>query len=222
MLTKAQVKLIKSLHKKKGRDATGLCLVEGEKVIELAKSFIDFRFSEEDSIDFKKLVTTVSPQMQAAVARIPEWTEKELLKKDVIAVLDGVQDPGNVGTILRLCLGFNAGLILIGSADPTNPKVIRSSAGAVFQVPWVHMKEHEVYELFQKEGRVIYRIEKRKGSRALNKIDLQTPAFLIAGSEGKGIHLNIESPSVYIDHDKKLESLNVATALSIILFSIRS
>lgn len=222
MLNKAQVKLIKSLHKKKGRDETGLCLVEGEKVIEMAKGHIDFRFNEADSLDFAKLVTTKTPQMQAAVARIPKWSAEDVLKKDVVLVLDAVQDPGNVGTILRLCLGFDCGLILIDSADPAGPKVIRASAGAMFQAPWIEMREHEAYELFQREVRAIYRLEKRKGSRALSKIDLQTPMFLVVGSEGSGIRLNVESPSIHIEHDKKLESLNVASALAIVLFSVRS
>jgi len=222
MLTKSQEKLIRSLHRKKGREETGLCLVEGRKNIEAAKKFIDFSFTEEDSEDFKRLVTTVTPQLEAAVARIPVYGEADVLKKDIVVVLDGVQDPGNVGTILRLCLGFDAGLILIGSADPTNSKVIRSSAGALFQVPWKEMKEHEVYELFQREARAIYRLEKRKGSQSLKKIEMRPPLFLLAGSEGQGIGLNIESPSVYVDHDKKLESLNVAMALAIVLFTVRS
>lgn len=222
MLTKAQVKLIRSLHKKKGRDESGLTVVEGKKLIEMAKRYIDFEFSEEDSIDFKKLVTTSTPQMKAAVARIPDWSEGEVLKKEIVVVLDTVQDPGNVGAILRLCLGFDAGLILINSADPSAPKVIRSSAGAVFHVPWIPIKKNDFYEVLQRGARSVYRIEKKKGSRPLKKMDFQKPLFLVLGSEGKGIELNLESPSVYIEHHKKLESLNVATALAILLFSIRS
>lgn len=222
MLTKTQVKLIKSLHKKKGRDESGFCLVEGEKLIDVAKGFVEFEFGEEDSKDFKKLVTTVTPQMRAAVARIPAWEEDAVLKKDVVVVLDGVQDPGNVGTILRLCLGFDAGLILVESADPASPKVIRSSAGSLFQAPWIKRKENELYLLFQEAGRAIYRLEKKKGSRPLKKMDIQKPLFLIAGSEGSGIHLNVESPSIHIEHEKRLESLNVASAVAIALFSIHS
>jgi len=221
MLTKSQVKLIKSLHRKKGRDGTGLCLVEGSKLIELAHGLVDFAFTEEDSIDFGNLVTTVTPQMEAAVVRIPTWSEKDVLSKNIVLILDGVQDPGNVGTILRLCLGFDASIIFIETADPTSPKVIRASAGAVFQVPWAHMKEHDLYELFQKENRAIYRIEKRKGSRSLTKMEIKPPVFLIAGSEGQGIRLNVESPSIHFEHDKKLESLNVAVAISIVLFYVR-
>jgi TrmH family RNA methyltransferase len=222
MLTKAQEKLIRSLQTKKGRDETGLCLVEGEKVVEAARKYIDFEFAEEDSKDFKKLVTTVTPQMKAAVARIPTSVAEDVLARPFVVVLDGVQDPGNVGAILRLCLGFDAGLFLVDSADPANSKVIRSSAGAMFQVPWQRIKQNELYDIFQRANRPIYRLEKRKGSRPLSKIEFQKPLFLIAGSEGRGITLDVTGTSITVEHDKKLESLNVGHAIAIALHAFRS
>ena len=137
MLTNSQQKLIKSLHTKKGRQKTDLCLVEGKKNIELAADLIEYTFTKEDTPQFDKLVTTETPQDIAGVAKIPAYKLEDIKKHDCIVVLDNIQDPGNVGTILRLCLGFDAALILINSADPTSPKVIRSSAGAVFQTNWL-------------------------------------------------------------------------------------
>lgn len=212
-LSKQQQKLIKSLHTKKAREKTGLCLVEGEKVVKTAGDSVEYQFSAVDSDDYQNLVTTETPQEIAAVARIPEWKKEDLLQKDVLVVLDGVQDPGNVGTILRLCLGFDAGLLLINCADTTNPKVIRSSVGAFFQVPWMKIKAEEVKEYLS--GYKVYRLEKG-GQQGVD----QGKIALIAGSEAQGISLNISGDVLGIKHEETLESLNVASALAISLHQI--
>jgi TrmH family RNA methyltransferase len=220
MLTTAQEKLIRSLHTKKGRDASGLCLVEGAKVIETAGDSVDFSFSVEDveyESDFLKLVTTKTPQTIAAVAKIPSWTKKEIDAKSTILVLDGVQDPGNVGTILRLCLAFDASLLLIESADVTSSKVIRSSAGAMFQVPWMKVSRPEAAEALLDSDRDIFRLEKVKKSSPVKALQTGKPAFLIAGNEGSGISLTSPGTSISIDHNEAIESLNVGTAVAIAL-----
>ena len=217
MITKAQEKLIKSLHRKKGRKETGLCLVEGEKVIKTAGNAIDLIFKRDQIRDFDKLVTTESPQEMAATARIPRWTEDQIESKKVIVVLDGIQDPGNVGTILRLCLGFDASLLLIESADPTNPKVIRSSVGAMFQVPWVEVNRSNAKNVVEALDRPIYKLEKKIKSEPLSSIEFEDKIVVVVGSEGRGIRLKAESKSIHIEHSDKLESLNVASALSITL-----
>ncbi len=221
MLTKAQEKLIRLLQTKKGRDESGLCLAEGKKVIEMAGDLVEFTFRESDTPIFNKLVTTETPQTEAAVVRIPTWEMSSLLAKRVIVVLDGVQDPGNVGAILRLCLGFDAGLILIESADVTNPKVVRSSAGAMFQVPTMSVARDTVENVLKGMDRPIYRLEKRKGSTPISSARFNAPLLLIAGSEGKGIRLDLTGTSVHIEHASALESLNVGNALAIALYSIQ-
>ncbi|MCR4256521.1 MAG: RNA methyltransferase [Candidatus Uhrbacteria bacterium] len=220
MLTKNQEKLIRSLQTKKGREESGLCLAEGKKVIEMAGDLVEYTFRESDTSVFAKLVTTEAPQTEAAVVRIPTWDRETLLAKRVIVVLDGVQDPGNVGAILRLCLGFDAGLILIESADVTNPKVIRSSAGAMFKVPSMNVPRAEAENSLKEMNRAIYRLEKRKGSVPISDALFNAPLLLVAGSEGKGIQLDSPGASVHIEHASALESLNVANALAIALYSI--
>jgi RNA methyltransferase, TrmH family len=218
MLTNAQTKLITSLHTKKGRQKTDLCLVEGKKNIELAGDLIEYTFTKEDTPEFDKLVTTETPQDIAGVAKVPVYTLEDIKKHDCIVVLDNIQDPGNVGTILRLCLGFNASLILIDSADPTSPKVIRSSVGAVFAIPWIKLKQLDNQTTKQLENHKTYRLEITKNAQALTpQTKLNKKCLIIAGNEGQGIKLNIEGDSININHNQKLESLNVATALSIIL-----
>ena len=159
MLSKQQEKLIRSLHTKKGRAKSGFCLVEGEKVLKAAGRAVQFRFSRKDAKSFDSLVTTETPQDIAGVAKIPCFGANDLKKKKTIVVLDGVQDPGNVGAILRLCLGFNASLLLVESADPTSTKVIRASVGALFTVPWVEMKRDSA-EAWIKESTIpVFRLE---------------------------------------------------------------
>ena len=223
MLTHAQESLIRSLQTKKGRTESGFCLVEGEKNVAEAKEFIEFTFTPQDSIKFEQLVSTETPQAFAAVARIPVSEFSDIKARKLIVVLDGVQDPGNVGTILRLCLGFNAALVLIESADPSNPKVVRASAGAFFKVPWLEIKRELAVEKIAELKGTIFRLENNKKAELLDKkfsFPKKEKIIIIAGSEGQGISLLLKGKSLAIAHDKKLESLNVAVALAIVLNTI--
>mgnify|MGYP000865980175 FL=1 len=223
MLSLAQEKLIRSLATKKGRTESGFCLVEGKKNVAEAKGFVEFSFTDKDSRNFNKLVETVTPQPIAAVAKIPQWELNNLVERPCVVVLDGVQDPGNVGTILRLCLGFKASLLLVESADPSSPKVIRSSAGAFFKVPWCEVMRSEAEAAIASLGRPIYRLENKAGAdKSLKKFSAEKAAILIAGSEGQGIKLSISGTSLQITHDDTLESLNVAAALAISLYAFYS
>lgn len=222
MLSNAQEKLILSLHTKKGREKSGLCLVEGEKVIHTAGDAIEYTFSPEDTFRFRDLVTTETPQQLAAVARIPQWTQQDIQSKPTLVVLDGVQDPGNVGSILRLCLGFNAALLLIDSVDVTNSKVVRSSVGALFHVPWITMNRDRAVEYLTENEYTIYRLEKTDSINAasideLEEIQDEQQIAFIAGSEGQGIQLETKGYALSIDHHPSLESLNVTHALAIVL-----
>lgn len=220
MLSLAQEKLIRSLHTKKGRERAGKCLVEGTKVIETAKQVsdktVEFTFTPEDTLVFQELVTTETPQNIAGVATIPTWTLDDVHASRTIVVLDGVQDPGNVGAILRLCLGFDASLVLVETADVTNPKVVRSSVGALFQVPWIKLDRDSVMQWLSEHTNV-FRLELTPSAEPINSIQLDEQIVLIAGSEGHGIQLPIAGTSVAISHSKHLESLNVANALAIAL-----
>lgn len=221
MLGRSQEKKIRSLRSAKGREKHGLCLVEGGKAIETAGNAVLFTFSSEDTPAFDKLVTTETPQDIAGVASIPEWSLEDVGKYRTVVVLDGVQDPGNAGAILRLCLGFDASLILVESADATAPKVVRASAGAMFHVPWVRILRDKAVTAIKSLNRPIYRLERIRGkSVPLSEngfIADSSDAVLIAGSEGRGILLDIPGETVSINHKNELESLNVGHALAIVL-----
>jgi RNA methyltransferase, TrmH family len=214
MLSFSQEKLVRSLHRKKGRMESGLCLVEGQKIIEMAGDKVDWTFTEKDTEVFSKLVTTESPQGIAGVAHIPKWTREEIEANRTIVVLDGVQDPGNVGAILRLCLGFDASLLLVESADVTSPKVVRSSVGAMFKVPWMIIPRPVAVGVVESLGRPIYRLE--SGGDPEDNV-LPESSVLILGSEGNGLYMEIDGSVITIPHNPALESLNVGHALAIIL-----
>lgn len=218
MLSKAQEKLIRSLKTKKGRAESRRCLVEGEKLITAAGSLVEFTFSEKETKNFNKLVTTKTPQDVAAVAQLPAFSLADVTELKTIVVLDGVQDPGNVGSALRLCQAFSASLILIESADPTSSKVIRSSAGAIFHVPWIECPRQEAEDLLSRIDRPVYRLEKAVGAAPVKSVKETDPIILIAGSEGSGIQINTPGTSVQIKHNPSLESLNVGNALAITLY----
>ncbi len=221
MLTKKQEKLIRSLSTVKGRQESGLCLVEGRKNIEMASRHILYTFTDKDTKNFKSLVTTKTPQNIAGVAKIPEWCVEDIAKFSLVVLLDGVQDPGNVGTIFRLCLGFDASVVLVESADPASPKVIRSSAGTMFHVPYIKINRRQAEEFLQDLNRKIYRLEKTEGSLICNfdtmKAISKDKIVLIAGSEGSGIMIDVKGESISILHSPKLESLNVSVALGIFM-----
>ncbi len=223
MLTKKQEKEIRKLNSKNYREKSGLCLVEGKKCIKTAGNAIQYIFTKDDTDIFDEVITTQTPQDIAGVAIAPKWTWDDIESRPNIILLDGVQDPGNVGSIIRLALGFDASIILHNSADPTNSKVIRSSVGALFQVPWMKMNKKEINNFLQKNSRVILKLEKRKNSTPLSTIKSSKlkNSIIVAGSEGSGIQLDIPGTSISIPHSDELESLNVTHALAIVLYYIQ-
>lgn len=145
-----------------------------------------------------------------------------LAKRDTIAVaLDGVQDPGNVGTIVRLAAAFDAAgvLLLPGTADPYGPKAIRSSAGAILNVPVAKMSRSQLLDA----GVALY-------STAMSGAVGEPPsrnAVLVFGNEGSGVseELLARSKTLAIAMSGRVESLNVASSAAILLsrsFALRN
>jgi TrmH family RNA methyltransferase len=219
MLTKAQQRLLLALQKRKDRERLGLFILEGEKFVKDARSSVEFKFGPRDTTIFREVVSTESPSNLAAVVKTPKWTLDEVAKRETVIVLDGVQDPGNVGTILRACLGFEAGLLLVESAEVTNPKTVRSSAGALLHVPWLTLARAEAEAIIKELHRPVYRLERRAGATTPAAIE-PGPRVIVAGSEGRGIKLNITGQSLSIQHVNQLESLNVGVAVSIVLYQL--
>ncbi len=217
MLTAAQEKLLTQLTTKKGRKESGRFIIEGEKFVRDAGDLVEFVFTTEDTPRFAEFVSTETPQSIAAVARMPKNTIDDIEACDTIVVLDGVQDPGNVGTILRAALGFGASVLLVESAEVTSPKVVRASASAVLRTPWMSVARDDAAAAIAELRRPVYRLELRDGAGLPSDI-AKGPCIIIAGSEGKGVTLPVPGTSIMIPHLRALESLNVSVATSIVLY----
>jgi TrmH family RNA methyltransferase len=219
MLTNNQRKLLTQLETKKGREKTGLCLVEGSKMIETAGKAVQevLHINDLGARSFSKIATTDTPQEVIGIAKIPVWSLDDVKKSKTIVLCDRVQDPGNVGAIMRLCLGFDATMILVESADPSSTKVIRASAGGLFLVPWIDLDPSRARDTLKELAKPIYRLEKRPDAKSESVLATDQSIVLIIGNEGAGISITRDGISVMINHNKKLESLNVATALAIAL-----
>ena len=186
---------------------------------------------------FDSLVPSESPQGVAALVRLKEFSLDDLTERlqvgpialGPIIVLAGLQDPGNVGTILRSCEAFgSAGVILgEGTVSPFNSKVVRASAGSVFRLPIIHNQVQEKMarleevcdQLREKEVRLIA-TSSHKGT-PLDQADLKQPTAIFFGNEGSGLARDLMAKmdeSIAIPHTAQVESLNAGVAVSIVLY----
>jgi RNA methyltransferase, TrmH family len=239
MLSKNQIKLISSLHQKKHRIANQLFFAEGVKVIqELLQSnfelehlyttqndFDEVSISKKTIIldsDLKKLSALATPNSCLAVFKIPE--EKKIIESGLILVLDSIRDPGNLGTILRLCDWFGIHQLVCSkeTVDIYNPKVVQATMGSITRVnvnyvdlkAFVTQTKLPVFGTFM-DGENIY------------TLTLPQEGIIIMGNEANGISEELEnwiSNRLTIPRFgsiQKTESLNVATATAIILSEFR-
>ncbi len=172
---------------------------------------------------FDSITETKNPQHVIGLFERPHATANDILaKRDTIAIaLDGVQDPGNVGTIVRLAAAFDAAgvLLLPGSADAFGPKAIRASAGAILHVP---VARTSLRELLDAHVPLV--------ATALHGASDEPPAkhaVLVFGNEGAGVSADVlrHATPLSIAMSGRVESLNVASSAAILLarsFALRS
>ncbi|HEX3068460.1 MAG TPA: RNA methyltransferase [Thermoanaerobaculia bacterium] len=164
---------------------------------------------------FDALAETKSPQNVIGLFHRPQSSLNQIFNRDssVVLALDGVQDPGNVGTIVRLAAAFDAnGIVLLpGCADPYSPKAIRSSAGAILSVPVVSAS---VEELVKRGWPVVAADARGEAGEPPSR-----RAVIAFGSEGAGLSPTLASAAhkIAIRMSTRIESLNVATSAAILL-----
>ena len=238
MVSKSQIKLITSLAQKKYRQKNGLFVAEGIKVIrellnsdfQLEKLFASeaiFDVSEDQFIlaeerELKKISFLKTPQTALALFKIPQ--QKLEVLDDLTLALDGVRDPGNLGTIIRLCDWFGVKNLVCSqdTVDCFNPKVIQSTMGSITRVNVVYKN---LSEFLQSQDLVSYGTF-MEGENVYQKT-LQQKAVLVMGNEANGITSEIEqliSEKISIPQfgqSQETESLNVATATAIFLSEFR-
>jgi TrmH family RNA methyltransferase len=172
-------------------------------------------------------LTTETPQPIAALVEPPEWTWEHLLggqskTAPLIVVLAGVQDPGNLGAILRSAEAFGAHgvLSLPGTVSAWNPKAVRASAGSVFRVPLLTASAEDGFARLKKAGIKILTTA-IQGADPADQIDLTGPVALLIGNEGNGVPEELARQAggaVTIPCPGPVESLNASVAASVLLY----
>lgn len=181
---------------------------------------------------FDSLVPSESPQGVAALVRFKEFSLADIFERlhvGPIMVLAGLQDPGNLGTILRSCEALgSAGVILgEGTVSPFNSKVVRASAGSVFRLPIVHnhgksasAKLEDISDELRAQGVHLVATSSHKGT-PIDQADLKIAAAIFVGNEGSGLPRELMAKMdevVAIPHTPQVESLNAGVAASIVLY----
>lgn len=171
-----------------------------------------------------RLSDTETPQGIAAIASLKSHGLRELSLhvNPLMVICDSIQDPGNLGTIIRTAdaAGADAVVILPGTCDPLLPKVVRATAGSVFTIPLV-FAESGVLIQWLKQKAIILFVTDVNASSSLYEADLRKPAAFAFGNEAKGINESLRSEGemfVKIPILGRAESLNVATSAAICLY----
>ncbi len=231
-----KIKDLKKLNIKKYRDKTNLFLVEGKHlVLEAYKTgYLKELLLEQDEL-FPLSVTTnylsnnvihyiSDVESPSTVFGVCEKRKEEEISGNHILILDGVQDPGNLGTIIRSAVAFHIDMIVLSpdTVDIYNSKVIRSSQGMIFHIPIVVKDLYDVIPNLQKEHYKIYGTKVTHG-KSLKTVEKNEKYAIIMGNEGQGVEeaiLELCDEYLYIDMDDRCESLNVGVATSIILYEL--
>ena len=229
-ITQAEIKQIRSLGEKKFRDATGLFVVEGEKMVQeaLDSGFKVVRVLRREEIGdaaMARISQLSSPSPVLAVVARPEPAADEPVGGLCLA-LDGIRDPGNMGTIIRIADWFGVETVY-ASADCVelfNPKVIQASMGSVFRVRLVTADIPALARRFREAGMRVYGTF--LDGKDLYREELQPAGLVVMGNEANGIR-----PEVAAEVDARLtipafgksgaESLNVAAATAVTLSEFR-
>ena len=171
-----------------------------------------------------KISDTEAPQgIIAVVAQLPvSLFGLKVRKEPLIAVCDGIGDPGNLGTIIRVsdAAGADAVVVLPGSCDPFSPKAVRATAGSIFNVPVIDMGYSGLFD-YLADMNIDLIVADVNASASLYRCDLQRPAALAFGNEARGVSEELASraaDSVKIPIPGKAESLNVAVAAAVCLY----
>lgn len=242
-------KVIQLKEKSKARKETGTFVVEGIKMFseipegDLVKVFVSESFEKEnkavlagkdfqvvsDSV-FKKISDTVTPQGVMAVVKQKSYTIDDVIEnrnrhKGCIIVLDRLQDPGNLGTIVRTGEGADiAGIVMSNDcADIYNPKVIRSTMGSIFRVPFAIVDNLPEAVECLKKNRIVTYAAHLKGE-LYNSGNLAKGCAFLIGNEARGLSDEVSAKAdklIKIPMAGKVESLNAAIATAILMYEAR-
>ena len=242
----AKLKLVRKLSMKKYREESGLFIAEGLRLCEMALNCaeIEFGFYSENFLqtarqveliaklekvtrlekisesEFAKISDTETPQGILLAIRQRLSTPQEVVAKNLIIVLDGVRDPGNVGTILRTAEAFGCGIILLdGAADIFNAKAVRASMGAIFTITAAKMSRENFLALMTENNFEITAAVLDDAAEKYFCHDFTKKSAIVFGNEAEGVSAEIfnAAKKIFIPMSGAAESLNVATAAAVII-----
>lgn len=177
-------------------------------------------------LEFRSAAETDSPQGVLAIAQIPSHSFDSLTVESRmrLVILDGIQDPGNIGTILRTCAAFGvtATVALPGTVDLWNPKVVRAAMGAHFTHPAFHSTPDDLFAFLDRNEIELIGTDAKGGN--IGTFSAPARVALVAGNEGAGLSDVVRSRvahTVAIPIESGVESLNVAVATGIVLYQLR-
>lgn len=176
---------------------------------------------------FKQISDTVTPQGVLATVNMPEYDVKEILSDERKAwvLLDDLRDPGNLGTIIRTSEGAGMSGVIMSkeSVDLFNPKVVRSTMGAIFRVKFCYVESLiDIIEEIKKSGYDVYATA-MEGSEVYDCVDYAKGSAFIIGNEANGVSDAVfekASKRIRIPMEGKLESLNAAVSAAIIMYEM--
>jgi len=249
----ALVKELRSAFSRAELTEAGDCAIEGLRIVEeairsgLRFHAVFFRESGSNLVErllpqiganvetvllpdklFSSVVPSESPQGVAALVRYRQISLEDVFQRmeaGPLVAVAGLQDPGNLGTILRSAEAFGAAGVLLGegTVSPFNPKVVRGSAGSIFRLPMVRVKLGEVLPQLCERGVRLIATSSHKGV-TLPQANLVGPVAVLIGGEGAGVPRDLLAKVdeiVAIPHAAQVESLNAGVAASIVLYEIR-
>ena len=227
-----RIKEVSKLNNRKYRKEMGLFLVEGSHLVEEAykHNLLKEVYSlDENDYPNNNVVSENVMRKISSLDTVPNIIgvckfkiEKELGNK--LLILDNIQDPGNLGTIIRSAVAFNVDTIVLSkdTVDLYNPKVIRATQGMIFNINIITRDLYSFVSNLKKENYKVYSTNVVNGSEVKN-IERCEKCAIIMGNEGNGVRKELQDISdanIYIKMNPLCESLNVGVATSIILYEL--
>jgi len=234
-LNNDRIKELVKLKDKKYRDNNNLFFIEGEDIVlEAYKNKVIKELYVLDGVDCKLdiPITYVSYDVMKKISDMESISEyyavcykkKELEVGNRIIILDGVQDPGNLGTIIRSAVAFDFDTVVLSKecVDLYNPKVIRSTKGMLFNINIVQRELDEFINSL--DGYTIYGTDVVNGNN-IKDIEVPSKLGLVIGNEGRGISDKVRelcNKFIYIGMNNRCESLNASVAASILMYEVNN
>ncbi len=243
-----QITLLRKLRSRKYREQEQLFIAEGERAVDQLLTSKKVRlhslFVQENSTSsfsdthvleksiFEEVSNTENTQGILGIFHTPEPISLDSLgeQKGVIVAVDAIQDPGNLGTIIRTAAWFDTKAFLCGkgTVDLFNPKVVRSTVGATGSIPYLSAELDEAFQRLEESGWKVVLLDGNPGSIPITNLPSYDKTILVVGNEANGINRSLITPKrtraliPSLGTENSVESLNAAIAMGIALWHVNN